>query len=180
MHTQIDNKGRRHSTEACSAEWPDACKLLSKFHIPVTQILAVLASTTCSAELAPGGALFLIWFQFNWSKLLGQALWDILVCYNIWLTTRYFLTENSVLRVPILYGDIEYLSESPVTILFENILAGKESIASDYEIKYPTHCGDIAYTIRQLADKRLHVSIIFIIVHSFQTRSQGNSKTNTA
>lgn len=61
MHTQIiDNKGRRHSTEACSAEWPDACKLLSKFHIPVTQILAVLASTTCSAELAPGGALFLI------------------------------------------------------------------------------------------------------------------------
>lgn len=66
-------------------------------------------------------------------------------------------SENSVLRVPILYGDIEYLSESAVTILFENILAGKESIASDYEIKYPTHCGDIAYTIRQLADKRLQI-----------------------
>lgn len=72
-----------------------------------------------------------------------------------------FLTENSVLRVPILYGDIEYLSESAVTILFENILAGKESIASDYEIKYPTHCADIAYTIRQLADKRLQVSILY-------------------
>lgn len=72
-----------------------------------------------------------------------------------------FLTENSVLRVPILYGDIEYLSESAVTILFENILAGKESIASDYEIKYPTHCGDIAYTITQLADKRLQVSILY-------------------
>lgn len=66
-------------------------------------------------------------------------------------------SENSVLRVPILYGEIEYLSESAVTILFENILAGKESIASDYEIKYPTHCADIAYTIRQLADKRLQI-----------------------
>lgn len=62
-------------------QWPDARKLLSKFHIPVTQILAALASTTRSAELAPGGALFLIWFRFNWSQLFGQVLWDILYWY---------------------------------------------------------------------------------------------------
>lgn len=96
--------------------------------------------------------------QIVWS---GIMRYTVLVCYNFWLTMHYFLTDNSVLRVPILYGDIEYLSESPVTILFENILAGKESIASDYEIKYPTHCGDIAYTIRQIADKRLQVSIVY-------------------
>ncbi|XP_061164026.1 methionine adenosyltransferase 2 subunit beta-like [Saccostrea echinata] len=64
-------------------------------------------------------------------------------------------SDNSVLRVPILYGDIEYLSESAVTVLFEKIMTGSELIASDYEKRYPTHCGDIADAIRQLADKRL-------------------------
>ncbi|XP_056012642.1 methionine adenosyltransferase 2 subunit beta-like [Ostrea edulis] len=63
--------------------------------------------------------------------------------------------ENSVLRVPILYGDIEYIAESAVTILFEKIVKGSELIASDYEKRYPTHCDDIAYVIRQLADRRL-------------------------
>lgn len=57
-----------------------------------------------------------------------------------------------------MYGDIEYIAESAVTILFEKIVKGSELIASDYEKRYPTHCDDIAYVIRQLADRRLQVS----------------------
>ena len=77
---------------------------------------------------------------------------------DITYQATFCIPENSLLRVPILYGEIEYIAESPVTILFEKILAGSELIASDYEIKYPTHCGDIAYVIRQLAEQRLQVS----------------------
>lgn len=60
----------------------------------------------------------------------------------------FFFIENFVLRVLILYGDIEYFSESVVIIFFENILVGKESIVFDYEIKYFIYCGDIVYIIR--------------------------------
>lgn len=81
--------------------------------------------------------------KYGQSKLEGEK------------TTLETSSENSLLRVPILYGEIEYIAESPVTILFEKILVGSELIASDYEIKYPTHCGDIAYVIRQLAEQRL-------------------------
>ncbi|XP_071127491.1 methionine adenosyltransferase 2 subunit beta-like isoform X1 [Mytilus edulis] len=64
--------------------------------------------------------------------------------------------DNSILRVPILYGDIEYLDESAVTTLFQKVTdSSKPCPMSDYERRFPTHCDDIAYVIRQLADKRI-------------------------
>ncbi|XP_076071391.1 methionine adenosyltransferase 2 subunit beta-like isoform X2 [Mytilus galloprovincialis] len=64
--------------------------------------------------------------------------------------------DNSILRVPILYGDIEYLDESAVTTLFQKVTdSSKPCPMSDYERRFPTHCDDIAYVIRQLAEKRI-------------------------
>ncbi|XP_071087248.1 methionine adenosyltransferase 2 subunit beta-like [Haliotis cracherodii] len=63
---------------------------------------------------------------------------------------------NGVLRVPILYGEVEYLGESAVTVLFEKVKdTTKSCVMSDYERRYPTACRDVAVTIRQLADKKL-------------------------
>ncbi|KAK3099701.1 hypothetical protein FSP39_008243 [Pinctada imbricata] len=74
--------------------------------------------------------------------------------------------ENSVLRVPILYGQIEKLSESAVTVLFEKVKdTANTCLMSDYERRYPTHCADIAFVIRQLADKRLQDGSIKGIYH---------------
>ena len=71
-----------------------------------------------------------------------------------------FPLENSVLRVPILYGNIEQLDESAVTVLFEKVKdTSKTCTMSDYERRFPTHCDDIAYVIRLLAEKRITVGI---------------------
>ncbi|CAC5412068.1 BRD4 [Mytilus coruscus] len=68
--------------------------------------------------------------------------------------------DNSILRVPILYGDIEYLDESAVTTLFQKVTnSSKPCPMSDYERRFPTHCDDIAYVIRQLAEKRIVLEV---------------------
>lgn len=60
--------------------------------------------------------------------------------------------RNAVLRVPVLYGEIENLGESAVTTLFSAVLdSSKPSKMSDYERRYPTHVADVAQVCVQLA-----------------------------
>lgn len=63
-----------------------------------------------------------------------------------------------VLRVPILYGYIEDLEESAVTVLFDKVKnTAATCVMSDYERRYPTHCDDVAVVLQQLAEKRIKV-----------------------
>ena len=52
-----------------------------------------------------------------------------------------------ILRVPILYGPIEYLGESAVTTLFSGVMdSSKPANMCDYQQRYPTHvtnCGQV-------------------------------------
>lgn len=70
----------------------------------------------------------------------------------------FFISENGILRVPILYGQIETLDESAVTVLFQKVLdlSGKANMCN-VQRRYPTHCDDVAYVVRRLAEKRLEV-----------------------
>lgn len=64
--------------------------------------------------------------------------------------------DNSVLRVPLLYGEVEYLGESAVTVLFEKVkVTDSQCVMSDYERRYPTSCADVAFVIRELSDNRI-------------------------
>ena len=66
---------------------------------------------------------------------------------------------NLVLRVPILYGELEYVSESAVTFIFNTVKdSPKESIQDHYARRYPTDVADIASVIRQLLEKKMEVS----------------------
>ena len=61
-----------------------------------------------------------------------------------------------VLRVPILYGPLEYLGESAVTTLFSAVLdPTKPAKMSDYEQRYPTHVTNCAQVCLGLAEKHL-------------------------
>ncbi|ELU01859.1 hypothetical protein CAPTEDRAFT_100199 [Capitella teleta] len=63
---------------------------------------------------------------------------------------------NLILRVPILYGDIESFGESAITYMFPMVKdSTKEFLVSDYEKRYPTHCADVAVVLRQMAEKKL-------------------------
>ena len=46
------------------------------------------------------------------------------------------LTGNMVLRIPVLYGDVEYLEESAVTVLFKKLkeIQGKPGLRLIYVI----------------------------------------------
>lgn len=60
--------------------------------------------------------------------------------------------------MPILYGEIESLEESAVTILFQSVLNdSKEHIMSNYEIRYPTSTADVARVIVKLLKKKEQV-----------------------
>ncbi|XP_041359404.1 methionine adenosyltransferase 2 subunit beta-like [Gigantopelta aegis] len=73
---------------------------------------------------------------------------------------------NALLRVPILYGELEYLEESAVTVLFTKVRAtDTPCVMSDYERRYPTSCQDIAIVVRQLTECRLKDSSICGIFH---------------
>lgn len=61
-----------------------------------------------------------------------------------------------VLRVPVLYGPLESLSESAVTTLFSLVQdPTKPAKVSDYEQRYPTHVVNCAQVCLGLAERRL-------------------------
>jgi len=72
------------------------------------------------------------------------------------------MAENIVLRVALLYGIVESLSESAVTTLFSDVIATDVTRRHDnVQLRYPTHCDDVALVIRQLVDKRSQVDFYF-------------------
>jgi dTDP-4-dehydrorhamnose reductase len=56
--------------------------------------------------------------------------------------------KHIVLRVPILYGEVETLEESPVTILLNKLLKPVPSAEDHWAVRYPTYVGDVAQTLR--------------------------------
>ena len=66
--------------------------------------------------------------------------------------------DAAILRVPILYGEVEALDESPVTVLAKNMLSARpgERLAMEHwATRYPTHTGDVAAVLRQMVAHRL-------------------------
>lgn len=57
----------------------------------------------------------------------------------------------AVVRIPILYGRVEALSESPVTELAAKLFAGKPFKAEDWATRYPAHADDVARAIAVVA-----------------------------
>nr|XP_033783637.1 methionine adenosyltransferase 2 subunit beta [Geotrypetes seraphini] len=72
----------------------------------------------------------------------------------------------AVLRVPILYGDVEKLEESAVTILFDKVqFSNKPANMDHWQQRFPTHVKDVASVCRQLAERRLQDSSLKGIFH---------------
>lgn len=66
--------------------------------------------------------------------------------------------EHIILRVPVLYGPVEKLSESAVTCLLEPLLnVAKPTKVSDYEKRCPSHVDDIADICLNLAVLRVNL-----------------------
>lgn len=62
-------------------------------------------------------------------------------------------SQPLILRVPILYGRVEKIAESAVTVIAESISADTPSYHDDEAIRYPTNTSDIAEVITSIAKK---------------------------
>ena len=58
----------------------------------------------------------------------------------------------AIVRIPILYGCVENLAESPVTELAAKLLQGNAFKAEDWAMRYPAHVDDVARAITTVAN----------------------------
>uniref|UniRef100_A0A8C2VCI9 Methionine adenosyltransferase 2 subunit beta n=1 Tax=Chinchilla lanigera TaxID=34839 RepID=A0A8C2VCI9_CHILA len=67
----------------------------------------------------------------------------------------------AVLRIPVLYGEVEKLEESAVTVMFDKVQFSNTSANRDHwQQGFPTHVKDVDTVYRQLAERRmLHPSV---------------------
>lgn len=63
-------------------------------------------------------------------------------------------TRHCILRVPLLFGPVESLDESPVTSIAKQLLPGKSITLDHWATRYPTSTGDVAFVCRQLVERR--------------------------
>ena len=82
---------------------------------------------------------------------------DFLSKHYRWLVLYYWhglITDNAVLRVPILYGPHEYLAESAVTTLYNSVKDSSKPCKMDHrQRRFPTHTENVADIIHQMVDK---------------------------
>ncbi|KAL0994679.1 hypothetical protein UPYG_G00125740 [Umbra pygmaea] len=82
---------------------------------------------------------------------------------------REVLRQNpgaAVLRVPILYGEVERVQESAVTVLWDKVQEGAESCTVEHcQQRFPTYVNDVARVCRQMAERRLEDPSIRGIFH---------------
>jgi S-adenosylmethionine synthetase len=64
---------------------------------------------------------------------------------------------GGVLRIPALYGPVEELSESPITnVVINTVLdTSKPAVHDAWATRMPTHVDDVAFIVRQLAERRM-------------------------
>jgi dTDP-4-dehydrorhamnose reductase len=63
--------------------------------------------------------------------------------------------QHVVLRVPILYGEVETLEESPITTLLNELLNPTPHAVDHWAVRYPTYIGDVAQTLRNWSEQLL-------------------------
>ncbi|KAF1587798.1 Methionine adenosyltransferase 2 subunit beta, partial [Eudyptes moseleyi] len=64
--------------------------------------------------------------------------------------------DAAVLRIPVLYGEVERLEESAVTVMFDKVQFSNKSANMDHwQQRFPTNVKDVATVCRQLAEKRM-------------------------
>jgi len=63
--------------------------------------------------------------------------------------------DAGVLRVPVLYGNVEYLEESAVTVLAKFVLNKTQVELDHWQNRYPTLIDDVAHACVGLAERKL-------------------------
>eukprot|EP01133_Synstelium_polycarpum_P007891 gene7891-9263_t len=72
---------------------------------------------------------------------------------------------NIILRVPVLYGQVETLKESAVTVVADQIKSNPKAEIDDWQIRYPTLVDDVARTVSLLILRKQETNKVEGIFH---------------
>ncbi|NQZ59749.1 MAG: sugar nucleotide-binding protein, partial [Lentisphaeraceae bacterium] len=73
------------------------------------------------------------------SKLLGEEV------------IKKELSHYAILRVPVLYGKVEYPGESAVITLIQSVIKKESTVQDHWSARYPTYVNDIAVALKDFA-----------------------------
>ncbi|CAJ0939545.1 unnamed protein product [Ranitomeya imitator] len=66
----------------------------------------------------------------------------------------------AVLRVPVLYGDVEKIEESAVTVMFDKVQHSNKSVDIDHwQQRFPTYVKDVASVCVQMSERKLQFTL---------------------
>lgn len=75
------------------------------------------------------------------------------------------IPANCVLRVPVLYGRVESLDESPVTMIARDLLTHAQVKLDHWQTRYPTSTADVAAVVRRMIEKHADGASVAGTVH---------------
>ncbi len=81
------------------------------------------------------------------------------------IIVKKILKDYCILRLPILYGDVEFLEESPVTTIVKRLLIRQKQKIDNWSTRYPTHTNDVAFVLRQIIEYKINNPIFSGICH---------------
>lgn len=73
--------------------------------------------------------------------------------------------KSAILRIPLIYGQMEYFKESGVTALYEQLREGRMAKADDSQRRYPTYTQDVARIIEKMIAAHASGSLLQGIFH---------------
>jgi dTDP-4-dehydrorhamnose reductase len=62
--------------------------------------------------------------------------------------------DYCILRVPILYGQVESLDESPISVIAGQLMSGEGLEFDHWATRYPTHTSDVGFVLRQMIEHK--------------------------
>ncbi|MFF5438789.1 dTDP-4-dehydrorhamnose reductase family protein [Streptomyces achromogenes] len=80
-------------------------------------------------------------------------------------TVRAVHPEVVILRLPVLYGPVEYAAESDITAIAQEVSSGRPVELDDACIRYPTHVDDAAQVCRRLATAQIQGRLVGTVHH---------------
>jgi dTDP-4-dehydrorhamnose reductase len=73
--------------------------------------------------------------------------------------------DSCILRVPILYGRVETLDESPIGVIAEQVISGKQMAFDHWATRYPTNTADVGFVLTRMIEHKINNPTFRGIVH---------------
>jgi dTDP-4-dehydrorhamnose reductase len=85
--------------------------------------------------------------------------------YESELAVREVGGDFCILRVPILYGRVETLDESPIGVIAEQVISGEKNAFDHWARRYPTNTSDVGFVLRRMIEHKISNPQFGGIVH---------------